>query len=189
MAQSSSVDLELLRQLSKGNEGAFEILYERYQGRIYRFALHMSGNNAMAEEVTQEVFMAVIDKPRSYDPQKGTVAGYLFGVARNLMRRRFEQSTRDCPLLDDPAEDAGALADDFDLLEDLTQAESLECLRKAILALPEAYREVVVLCELEEMPYLDAATVLKCSSGTIASRLSRAKAMLKSRLKVQGCVR
>jgi len=85
--------------------------------------------------------------------------------------------------------DTAALAGDFDVLEDLTQAESLECLRKAVSALPEAYREVVVLCELEEMPYLEAAAVLKCSPGTIASRLARAKAMLKTKLRVQGCVR
>src|SRR5215472_6147279 len=92
MAQSSSDDLELLRQLARGNEGAFEALYGRYQGPIYRFALHMSGNNAIAEEVTQEVFMALIGKPRSYNPQKGTVAGYLFGIARNLIRRGLLQS-------------------------------------------------------------------------------------------------
>lgn len=194
MAQSSSDDLELLRQLAKGNEGAFEALYERYQGPIYRFALHMSGNNASAEEVTQEVFMAVIGKPRSFDPQRGTVAGYLFGIARNLIRRALQQSAGTLPLLEECAEDTRVMANDIDLLEDLTQAESLECLRKAVLALPEVYREVVVLCELEEMPYLEAAAVLKCSPGTIASRLSRAKAMLKMKLKVShsrnpGCVR
>jgi len=189
MAHSSSDDLELLRQLARGNEGAFEALYQRYQGPIYRFALHMSGNNAIAEEVTQEVFMAVIGKPKSYDPQKGTVGGYLFGIARNLMRRGFEHSAHSIPFVEELEEDTGAVANDIDLLEDLTQAESLECLRKAVLALPQAYREVVVLCELEEMPYLEAAAVLKCSPGTIASRLSRAKAMLKTKLKVQGCVR
>src|SRR5262249_55698837 len=128
-------------------------------------------------------------KPKSYNPQKGTVAGYLFGIARNLIRHSLRQSAQSLPFLEECAEDSGVMADDIDLLEDLTQAESLECLRKAVLALPEAYREVVVLCELEELPYLEAATVLKCSPGTIASRLSRAKAMLKTRLKVQGCVR
>ena len=69
------------------------------------------------------------------------------------------------------------------------QAESLDALRKAVLALPEAYREAVALCELEEMSYPEAAAVLKCSPGTVASRLHRAKAMLKMKLKGLGCVR
>ena len=190
MAQPPSDDLELLRQLAKGNEHAFESLYERYQGPIYRFVLHMNGSTAIAEEITQEVFLAVIGKPGSYDPAKGTVAGYLFGIARNLMRRSMQQSAHDVPFVEGiPEEDAGGIPDDIDLLEELTQAESLECLRKALLTLPETYREAVVLCELEEMTYPEAAAVLKCSPGTIASRLHRAKTMLKIKLKGQGCVR
>ena len=62
MADSPREDQELLRQLAKGNEAAFSALYERYQGPLYRFALHMSGNQATAEEVTQEVFMLLIFK-------------------------------------------------------------------------------------------------------------------------------
>ena len=190
MAQSPSDDLELLRQLAKGNESAFAALYERYQGSIYRFVLHMSGSSAAAEEITQEVFMAVIDKPKSYDPAKGTVAGYLFGIARNLMRRSMQRSAHDVPLIEDSAEEgANGLSEEMDLLEEMHQAESLKALGKAVLALPESYREVVVLCELEEMSYPEAAALLKCSAGTIASRLHRAKAMLKARLQRLGCVR
>ena len=58
----------------------------------------------------------------------------------------------------------------------------LDSLRRALLALPELYREVVVLCDLEEMTYADAAAVLECSAGTIASRLHRAHNILRARL-------
>jgi RNA polymerase sigma-70 factor, ECF subfamily len=190
MAQPPSDDLELLRQLAKGNDDAFESLYERYQGPIYRYVLHMTGSFAIAEEITQEAFMAIIGKPGSYDAAQGTLAGYLFGIARNHMRRSMQQSAHDVPFMEESAEeDAGGMQDDIDLLEELSQEESLECLRKAVLALPEAYREVVVLCELQEMTYPEAAAVLKCSPGTVASRLHRAKAMLKMKLKGQGCAR
>lgn len=190
MAQSPSDDLELVRQLAKGNESAFACLYERYQAPIYRFVLHMSGNAASAEEITQEVFMVVIGKPKAYDPEKGTLAGYLFGIARNLMWRSIQQSAHDVPFVEESAEeDASAFANDADLLEDLSQAESLEYLRKAVLALPEAYREVVVLCELEEMTYLEASALLKCSPGTIASRLNRARTLLRTKLRGHRCVR
>lgn len=186
VVQSPIDDQHLLRQLARGNEAAFEALYARYQGPIYRFALHMSGNTASAEEITQEVFMTVIGKPRAYDPAKGTVAGYLFGIARNLMRRSLQQSRRDVPLGD---EDGGKdeFQSDANLLENLSRSESLKRLRRAVLALPEDYREVVVLCELEEMSYPEAASVLKCAPGTIASRLHRAKAMLQEKLKGLAC--
>ncbi len=157
MAEPPSVDQDLYRQLAKGREEAFSALYERYQGPIFRFAWHMSGNSATAEDVTQEVFMLLIRNPKSYDPAKGSVAGYLFGIA--------------------------------DLLADLTRVELLECLQKAVLGLPEQYREVIVLCDLEEMTYPDAAGVLQCPPGTIASRLHRARLMLRARLECQGCVK
>src|SRR6478735_7560734 len=95
MADSPREDQELLRQLAKGNETAFRALYERYQGPLFRFALHMSGNNATAEEVTQEVFMLLIGNSKGYQPDKGPLGNYLFGVARNLTRRVVQRSRLD----------------------------------------------------------------------------------------------
>jgi len=184
MAESPAADQELLRQLAKGNETAFTCLYQRYQGPLFRFVLHMSGNSATAEEVTQEVIMLLINKPKGYEPAKGTVAGYLFGIARNLTRRTIERSRLDLPIDDESLDGSNeaALACDLDVLADLNNAEQLECLRKAVLTLPEQYREVVALCDLEEMNYADAAALLECSPGTVASRLHRARAMLKAKL-------
>jgi len=190
MAEHATDDQELLRQLAKGNDAAFNATYERYQGPLYRFVLHMSGNGATAEEVTQEAFMVLIGNPRGYDPDKGSLAGYLFGIARNLTRRSLVQRRHDVPIADDPgAEDALAFASDLDLLEELSQSELLDRLRRAVLALPELYRETVVLCELEEMSYDNAAEILQCSPGTVASRLNRARAMLKTKLSCQKCAR
>ena len=191
MAESPAADQELLRKLARGDEKAFLGLYERYQGPLYRFALHMSGNQATAEEVTQEVFMLLIRKPKGYEPEKGSVAGYLFGIARNLTRRTLQRSRLDLPIDEEGPDSAGelAFASDLDLLAELSNAELLESLRRAVLTLPEQYREVVALCDLEEMSYGDAATVLECSSGTVASRLHRARAMLKAKLSYQKCTK
>jgi len=190
MAQPSCDDQELLRQLARGNEAAFRTVYERYQGRIYRFALHMSGNGATAEETTQEVFMALIVKPKGYDPAKGSIANYLFGIARNVTRRTMQQPAADIPLEDDDGgQDEFAVADDLDVLEELSNCELLAALRQAVLALPGPYREAVVLCDLEEMSYQEAAGLLECSPGTVASRLHRARAMLKKKLSVQKCAK
>jgi RNA polymerase sigma-70 factor, ECF subfamily len=188
MAQAPSEDQELLRQLAKGNKAAFDGFYERFQGPIFRFAWHMSGNQATAEEVTQEVFLRVIEGPRKYDPAKGSLAGYLFGIARNVMRQRINSFGPDVPLPDDLDQDS-ELAAESDLLAELNRQEQLDCLRKSVLALPTPYREALVLCDIEEMSYPDAAAVLQCPPGTVASRLHRARAMIKSRLKQLGCVR
>jgi RNA polymerase sigma-70 factor (ECF subfamily) len=190
MAEPATNEPELLRQLAKGSEEAFRVLYDCYQGSIYRFALHMSGNRSTAEEVTQEVFMQLIGNFKSYDPAKGPLAGYLFGMARNLTRRAVRHLPREEELLEC---DAIEPASDLDMLEELSQAELLEQLQKAVLALPEAYREVVVLCDLEEMSYPAAGEVLQCSTGTVASRLHRARNMLKiklgAKMKGLGCAR
>jgi RNA polymerase sigma-70 factor (ECF subfamily) len=187
MAEASSADQELLRQLAKGNESAFVSLYQRYQGPLYRFVLHMSGNTATAEEVTQEVFMLLMKRPKGYEPEKGSLAGYLFGIARNLARRSMQRSRLDQPIDDEDFdhESEPALATDLDVLAELSNAELIECLRRAVLALPEQYREVVAMCELEEMSYADAAAALDCSPGTVASRLHRARAILKSKMTVK----
>src|SRR5258705_3402318 len=186
MAEPNVVDQDLYRQLAQGSEEAFSALYERYQGPIFRFAWHMSGNSATAEDVTQEVFMLLVRNPGNYDRAKGSVAGYLFGIARNLTRRRLDRNRLDEPLAEDWTEANGSiLASATDLLADLTRAELLACLQKALEVLPQQYREVIVLCDLEEMSYPQAAEVLECPPGTIASRLHRARLMLKTRLECQ----
>ncbi|HWZ44643.1 MAG TPA: RNA polymerase sigma factor [Candidatus Saccharimonadales bacterium] len=192
MAESPIDEQELLRQLAQGQEWAFEQFYQRFQGPIYRFTLHMSGNAATAEEVTQEVFMVLIDNPRGYDPGKGKLISYLFGVARNLTRRSLERIRLDLPLMDEilgeEEVEAGAEAEngyagnERDVLTELSRSEMLESLRKAVVTLPELYREAVVLCDLEEMSYLQAAGVLGCSPGTVASRLHRGRNLLKVKL-------
>ncbi|MGH9565029.1 MAG: RNA polymerase sigma factor [Candidatus Angelobacter sp.] len=186
MADRPCDDQELLRQLTKGNQAAFRDLYERYQGRIYRFALHMSGNPATAEETTQEVFMALIGKRHTYDPARGPVSGYLFGIARNITRRAMQGSQFDVSMAaEDGEQDELVAAAGLDALEELSNGELLAALRQAVLGLPPQYRETVVLCDLEEMSYQEAAELLDCSPGTVASRLSRGRALLKKKLSVQ----
>ena len=206
----------LLRRMVAGDEAAFTLLYRRKHPAIYRFALHMSGNAAMAEDVTQEVFMTLIRDAKRFDPARGTLGGFLFGVARNHLRRRWEQERNSVPLPESADElDAimarsstgrvggkngtsdygngngnghsngngiGASAymlhrDDFASLENVMRV------RQAIATLPENYREVVVLCELDELSYEDAAAALDCPVGTVRSRLHRARAILVEKLR------
>lgn len=189
MAHAAGDDQELVRQLAKGDQAAFRACYERYQGPIFRFAWHMSGNHTTAEEVTQEVFLRLIHNPRKFDAAKGTLAGYLFGIARNVMRREMAAGFLDVPLQDAELAENPAFATDSNVLSDLDRQERLELLHKSVLILPAAYRETLILCDLEEMSYPEAAAVLNCAEGTVASRLHRARTMLKARLQAVRCVR
>jgi RNA polymerase sigma-70 factor, ECF subfamily len=179
-------DGDLLRSISGGDEGAFLAFYRRHQGRVFRFALQMSGQVEIAEEVTQDVFMMVMRSSSKYDPKRGSVGAYLYGVARNFVLRRLQQERPYLTTLDDPeSEYAGAVADDPGPLSDLTRNERIESLRRAVLTLPPAYREVVVLCDLHELDYAEAAASLECAIGTVRSRLHRARALLAEKMRAE----
>jgi RNA polymerase sigma-70 factor (ECF subfamily) len=187
MAQTGSPELDLLRRFACGDEKAFDVLYGRYHKPIFRFAWHMSGNQATAEDVTQEVFIRLIRDPHSYDPLKGSLSAYLYGIARHVTSRATERHSRMETMPEDAFEEMAQMTDDCDTLAELTRNELLDDLRKALLALPELYREALVMCELQELSYAEAAAILQCPAGTVASRVHRAKAMLKAKLSCQGC--
>jgi RNA polymerase sigma-70 factor (ECF subfamily) len=172
-------DEELLERTHAGDEEAFVALYRRRQGGIFRFALRMSGSESVAEDVTQEVFLKLIGGDLGFDAGRGTLRAYLFGVARKLVLRHFEDDGDAVAESDDNPEEPVA---ESDVLAELTRREALDALRQAVLALPRRYREVLVLCELEEMDYADAAVALGCAIGTVRSRLHRARALLIDKL-------
>ncbi len=176
-------DYSLLIRLRKGDEQAFLELYRKRQAALYRFALHMGGSATAAEDVVQEVFLALLKQDCGFDPERGTLSGYLYGIARKLVLRQMERGRGDIPL-ESEAEDAAPaeLAITDDVLGRLTHREGIEALQRAVLTLPRRYREVVVLCDLEEVDYAEAALVLGCPIGTVRSRLHRARALLLEKL-------
>src|SRR4051812_30916635 len=180
-------DDELLRLMLAGDESAFVALYRRRQGGIYRFALQMSGSEAIAEDVTQEVFMVLMNEAGNYDPAKGSLAAYLYGVARNHVLRSLSRDRSFISIGESYEEDGEAIHERLvaqdDPLGDLTRNEMIESVRQAVMALPAHYREVVVLCDLHEMSYVEAAQVLNCAVGTIRSRLHRARSLLVEKLR------
>jgi len=182
-------DDELLRLLTAGDEDAFATLYRRRQGSVFRFALLMSGCHATADDVTQEVFLTLLREAHQYDSSRGALLTYLYGIARKqvlraLKRRRpFTQLGAEAD--EEPAPIRHLISQD-DPLNELTRNEVAGAVRQAVLALPARYREVVVLCDFQEMSYAEAARALDCSVGTISSRLNRARALLARRLRAGG---
>jgi len=178
-------DSELLRLMLAGDEEALALLYRRRQGGIYRFALQMSGSKSIAEDVTQEVFLFLMREGHVFDPSKGAVGAFLLGVARNHVLRRLRVEHQLAPLGEDAEDDDLYSQSSADTcpLEDLTRAETIESVRRAVLSLPAKYREVVVLCELQDVSYGETAEILGCAIGTVRSRLHRARALLLAKLR------
>jgi RNA polymerase sigma-70 factor (ECF subfamily) len=172
-------DAKLLRRACNGNESAFSELFARYQRRIYQYAARMCGR-AAADDVVQETFLAVLNTGR-FDASKGTVASYLFGIARHHVIGRLEKRGVD---LYEPAElgDVSIAAAHESPFDTLARQRTVATVREAVESLPPLYREVVVLCDLQEMDYAVVANVIECPIGTVRSRLHRARALLYAKL-------
>src|ERR687890_1222020 len=104
-------DAELLGLMLAGDEDAFTALYRRRQPSVYRFALQMSGSEAVAEDVVQETFMVLMRDAANFDPARGSLAAYLYGIARNLVLRSFQKERPLVALSDDAEDDAGGHAE------------------------------------------------------------------------------
>ena len=142
----------------------------------------MCGTDA-GDDVVQETFLAVLRHTGTFDPARRTVAAYLLGIARHLVLKRLGALYRSCAA-DNVDETAECIATQEDVLESLSRAETIDAVRAAVQSLPPVYREVVVLCGLQELDYAAAAVVIGCPIGTVRSRLHRARAMLTTKLAV-----
>jgi len=165
-------DEELYRQMRGGDKSALAELYERLGARIYRYALYASGCRPIAEEVTQEVFLRIIGTGGQFSEGRGSVEAYLYGLARNLLRG--------IPPANTPMEEEPPSVED--LLTELIDDERTSALYGALAELPSGYRDAVVLCDLEERSYEEAARLMQCPTGTVRSRLHRARLLLAAKL-------
>lgn len=182
-------DEHLLRRMAAGDEEAFRLFYGRHSGGIYRFAVHMTGRKEAAEEVVQEAFMTLIQKAGKFDAERGEPAAFLYGIARNHVRRVLEREGQYEPLGDEgnlkaeaPEGRNGRFSGEG-ALNELTREETIEQVRRAVAMLPSAYREAMILCDLQGRDYASAAKILECPIGTVRSRLARGREMLAARLR------
>jgi RNA polymerase sigma-70 factor (ECF subfamily) len=182
-------DEALVNLMREGHEEAFVSLYRRRQPDIYKFVFGMSNSRIVAEDVTQEVFIVLIRQVDRFDQARGSVRSFLFGIARNCLLQHLERERPYVPYDEEASENGSSdfrnasLPDTNNQLEELTTAEALDDLRQAVLTLPLKYREAVVLCDLQEMDYVDAAAAMQCPVGTVRSRLHRGRELLLQKLK------
>jgi RNA polymerase sigma-70 factor (ECF subfamily) len=183
-------DEMLMARVAAGDREAFAALYRRRRPDVFRFALLMSGSTSVADDVAQDVFMEVIRHAARYQPNRSSRAGvggvipWLLGITRNHVLRSRHRQRFVVPLEEaDPATDVAVTPDP---LAGIARQQYVAALRRALLALPVKYREAIVLCDLQEMTYADAAASLRCAIGTVRSRLHRGRAMLATRMTERG---
>lgn len=179
-------DAVLLRRALDGDEPAFILLYEHLKGTIFRYAYYMTNSRTVADEVVQEVFIQLLNQGGRYREEYGEVGAFAFGMARNFIRRI---QRRERPYEPIPAEVSTAklppslVSEPESLARELMRSEVTARVQAAIASLPDHYRQAVVLCDLCELSYQQAASRLHCAVGTIRSRLNRAHTILAHKLK------
>ena len=168
----------VVERLQSGDAAALDPLYRRHRGAVYRFAVLWTGSAQIAADVTQDVFMHLLTRASEYHADRGALLAWLLGVARNFCRQRTVTARDTVPIDDDDGLPELTLATPDTAVDALIGREDLDRLRRAIASLPPHYRDVLVLIELSERSYAEAALICGCQLNTVRSRLSRARALL-----------
>jgi len=175
-------DSECMARLATGDADALRDLYQRHGRALLRFSSAMCRSRQAAEDMVHDTFVALMREPITFDPALGTVFGYLCGVLRHRVSRHFRQQKR-WVVLDTESETSPANDGEVHSpADEIARNELTAAFRRAMLELPLQHREVIALCDLEELPYTTVAGILDCPVGTVRSRLHRARALLTIRL-------
>ena len=179
----TTLDDELLRRLRAGDAQAFAALYRRHQGPVYRFALLRCGSADTAADTVQEAFMGLLSGRFAFDPLRGSLPNFLFGVARLLILKHDAPRRRETSLPEPDEDDAELASEDACPLERVLAGEAAEEVRRALARLAPHYRDCVILYEMHGLSYGEIATICAVDIGTVRSRLARGRAALAKALR------
>ena len=170
--QTDDALLELAR---RGSERAFMVLFGRHRDVVFRLAWRLTNSESAAEDIAQECFLGLLNRPGLFDPGKGTLRTYLYAAVRNLARRHYWLHEGESDLDDDAAEEPTAV-------QFLLEKEMSELVCEAVAALPPPQREALILFQYEELPLEQIASILGIDAGAVKSRLHRARERLRKAL-------
>jgi RNA polymerase sigma-70 factor (ECF subfamily) len=161
---------------------ALDRLYRDEAPRVYRYALALCGNAAWAADATQEAFVALALRPQGFNPAKGLLGAYLAGMARHTLAAHWRESrqTQAWPSTDDTNPEDGADGPVHEMSPEalLVRAQDGEAVWAALRLLPPAFREALILVDLQERPYAEAAAIAGVELNTLRTRLHRGRQKL-----------
>ena len=186
----AQADEDLMLEHARGSEEAFAELLRRHQRGVLNFVFRMVNNRHVAEEITQEVFLALVHNAQRYEPT-AKFTTYLYTIASNLVSKEWLRRKRRPRLFsltggwhsngDDPAMDAlEQVSDDRAcVLSRFQRMEITEAVNDALKELPEHQREAFVLHRCQQLGYDEIASITGSPAGTIKSRVVRAERALR----------
>jgi RNA polymerase sigma-70 factor (ECF subfamily) len=183
-------DAEIMLRVREGDDSGFSILIEKYRKQIVHFMFRMSRNQAVAEELAQEVFLRVYRSRQTYRAE-AKFSTWLYRIATNLgvnhaRDTKYERTAQNV-YLDQPDPETGTSPDVADSSlsaeQELVREERMRAIRKHVMALPERQRSAVLMHKYQEMDYKEIGQVLKLSESATKSLLFRAYQTLRENLK------
>ncbi|GAB2605738.1 hypothetical protein GCM10027034_43710 [Ramlibacter solisilvae] len=173
-------------RLAAGDRQALDLIYRAEAAEVYRFGIAMCGNAAWSADAVQDAFVHLAEKPRAYDRAQGPLRAYLCGIVRYRLLARWRESAGIATLEDEPEDDAGFAADHaapaISPEAGLARAQDTQALWQAIARLPWVFREALVLVDLQERTYTEAAQIAGVEINTLRTRLHRARKRLAAAL-------
>jgi RNA polymerase sigma-70 factor (ECF subfamily) len=186
MAQPEAEEAQLVDRIRQGDTTAAHTVYRLHGASLLQFGLAATGSRHLAEDAVHDTFVEFLGNPGGFDATRGSLAAYLYGIARHRVARLMRQAAQGSGH-SAGNDDLGGTGRSTEVMrgadEEADHERTITRVRRAVLDLPFAHREVVVLCDLQELPYAVVASILGCPIGTVRSRLHRARALLAERLK------
>jgi len=166
-------DEEIVKLVSKKDQELFSHLIKRYQDKLMRYAVYLTGDEDKSADIVQETFIKTYINLNSFDPQK-KFSSWIYRIAHNQAMSSFPRHQKQVTLPDDFEFDSGVNLED-DLIKQEFQAHTAKCLKK----MPLIYREPLSLFFIEEKTYEEISDILRIPTGTVGTRINRAKLILK----------
>jgi RNA polymerase sigma factor (sigma-70 family) len=176
----SADELLLVKRAIAGETEAFRALFEAHHKEVFRVAYHLTSEEAAAEDITQDCFLRLVCGRGRFDPTRGSLRQFLYGMVRNLVLQFWEVGGRNVSLREDSDEDLYATT--VLPVDPVVTGEIAEAVQAAVATLPILQREVIILFEFEELSLEEVAAATGSGVGTVKSRLHRARERLRRSL-------
>ncbi|MEJ6021417.1 RNA polymerase sigma factor [Ramlibacter sp. PS4R-6] len=168
---------DLMGRLAAGDRQALDLIYRAEAAEVYRFAVAMCGNPAWAADAVQDAFIQLAEKPGGYDRTQGPLRAYLCGIARYKLLARWREASP-FSTLEEEDEGAADVPHTHTPEIELARTQETHSLWREIARLPWVFREAVVLVDIQERSYTEAAQIAGVETNTLRTRLHRARKRL-----------
>jgi RNA polymerase sigma-70 factor (ECF subfamily) len=181
-------DAALVRRIAAGDRRALDAAYRAHAPAVHRYLLAIGASPAAAADALHEAFVVLAARPAGFDPERGRLPAWLAGVARHALLMHWREQQRELAMGDDEPDVAAGDAADAAVSPEtlLVTRQSSAAIWAAIRRLPLAQREALVLVDIQERPYADAAQIAGIGIDRLRTRLHRARLRLAEWLVEEG---